>query len=165
MSTDIYTHNHTFDAWYLPVLNTYLLSPHHRFLFINKPDKIRTYILEIDWSTAGKFNRFQSTIVQLYGGMHMHMVEITLILHGYQSKFPLTRVTYMSNVVFFHIYVQHLSNRNHLEGHNVNIYWYILKKLRKHQSKNLMIGWSFFWKNCTDPKPRACLSWGKFYKT
>ena len=59
----------------------------------------------------------------VFRGMHMtRMVEITLILHEHQSKFQLPGKTYMVNVVSNPIYVQFLSNRDYLEGHNVSRY-------------------------------------------
>ena len=52
----------------------------------------------------------------------LNMVEITLILHGHQSKFELTRNINMTYVVFFRIYIQFLSNVDYLEGQNVSRY-------------------------------------------
>ncbi len=80
------------------------------------------------------------------------MVEITLILHGYQSKFEVPDNQTIATVISNLIYVQFLSNGNYLEGHIVTRYGDIFKKLRKHQSKNLMNGQFFLKKNLQTPR-------------
>ena len=92
------------------------------------------------------------------------MVEIELKRHGHQSKIELPRIPYMTYVVFFRIYRQFPSNRNHLQCHNMNIYGYFCGKSKKHQSKNLMSGRIFFKKKFTDPKPIICFTSKKFYR-
>ena len=60
----------------------------------------------------------QESYTQVYVFLNImnsdHMVEITEILHGPQSKFLVPRTTDMTYVVFFHIYDQFPVPRNRL---------------------------------------------------
>jgi len=103
--------------------------------------------------TTAKFNKLPT------------IVEITEILLEHQSKFETTRHTPCTYVVFFRIYVQPCTPRNHLTWPNVPQFRDFFVKQRKHQSKNLMIHRGkiqfFFLTSCQDHNYSEKNSWGQ----